>query len=221
MGGPGSGPRKGQPRKKKYKSFREAAGYDDTPPFVPPIFPREVIDAVGVFEDEERDQTFPRTGNRKYTKHFVTLILDGIRRGGSIRIICDAVNLNERTYFHWVEQRPDFKALTRMANAQTLQDAETALYRIGIDQDNVLALIAIMNNKGREYGWGKGESIDVNLSIGGGINVQHILLSPEAIEAASRLEAATQQEEMDVIEGQFQEVPALPEPPQQEDLISE
>lgn len=204
MGGPGSGPKKGQ-RKNKYKTMAEAAGYE--PEYVPPIFPREVIDAVGIFEEDDRDQTFPRTGNRKYTRELVTVILDAVRRGTTIRIICDAIGLNERTYFKWVESRPDFATLTKMANAQTLQEAESSLMRIGIQQDNVLALIAILNNKGRDYGWGRGERGDININLTTGINVQKILLSPEAIEHASALEAATQQEEF--IEGEI--VPALPE----------
>ncbi len=210
MGGPGSGPKKGQKRKSHYKSFREAAGYD--PEFVIPTFDRDIIKAIGIFDDADREQTFPHSGNRKYNETMVTHLLDAVLRGIGIRIACDAVGLNERTYYHWIQQRPDFAALVAIAEGKYGEQVEEKLFLIGMRDDNVLALIAAANNKLRKYGWGKDSRTDINIHLEGAVDVNHILSDPARILEANRHEAEMQRLEDEAIEGEFRELPAHGEP---------
>lgn len=210
MGGPGSGPRKkGEPKKeaaprrnRHRKTFRQAAGYDDDPPYEPPTFPRELIDQIGVFDDPNAPQTFPRTHDLKYSPELLQHLLNAVLRGISIRIVCDAVGLGERSYFRWRETRPDFDELVVIAEGMYGMQVEEKLHQIGQRDDNVLALIAAANNKLRKYGWGKGDRVDMTLRIEGGIDVNHILADPARRAAASAFEAAMQQ---DAIEGEIVE----------------
>ena len=206
MGGPGSGPRKGQKKKSRYKSFEEAAGYE--PEFVPPTFDRDIIKAIGVFDDPDAEQTYPRSGNRKYNETMVGHLLDAVLRGIGIRIACDAVGLNERTYYHWIEQRPDFAALVTIAEGKYGSQVEEKLYLIGMRDDNVLALIAAANNKLRKYGWGKDTRTDINIRLEGAVDVTHILSDPQRILEANRHEAELQRLEDEAIDTDFRELPA-------------
>jgi hypothetical protein len=218
MGGPGSGPKKGQRSKNRYKSFRKAAGYEEEKePYVAPIFPREVIDEIGVFDDPDREQTYPRHGDRSYTKTNVTAILDAILRGVHIRAATGALGINERTYYKWIDSRPDFKSLTDMAKAITASHMMEALNRLAMHDDNVLAMIAWLNNQGRDFDWGKGERVDVNVQITGSVDVQHLLSDPRLIELENEAEARRQQLEDGSIEAEFKELPAHTG---QEDLLS-
>jgi hypothetical protein len=204
VGGPGSGPKKGQKKRNRYKSFEEAAGYE--PEFVPPTFDREIIKAIGVFS-EDGNHEFPRSGNRKYKFEMVGHLLDEVVRGVSIRIACDAVGLDTTTYFAWVRNRPDFADLVTIAEGLYATQIEKKLYEIGMRDDNVLALIAAANNKLRKYGWGKDTRTEINIHLEGAADVNHILSDPQRILEANRHEAELQRLEDEAIEGKFRVLP--------------
>jgi hypothetical protein len=206
MGGPGSGPKKGQKKKSRYKTFKEVA--DDRPDFVIPTFDRAIIKAIGIFEGPDIHHTYPRSGNRKYTEEMVANLLDAVLRGINIRIACDAVGLNERTYYHWIENRPDFAALVAIAEGKYGSQVEEKLFLIGMRDDNVLALIAAANNKLRKYGWGKDTRTDINIRLEGGVDVTHILSDPSRILEANRHEAELQRLEDEAVDADFRELPA-------------
>lgn len=207
MGGPGSGPKKGQ-RRNKNKTMAESAGYVDE--YVPRVFPRDIIDDIGEFDDPDRDKMGSSGGDRKYTKELVTAILDAILNGVHVRTTTDALGIHERTYYRWIEQKEDFKTLTRMAKARDLAEAMKMLTRLGAQSQNpnVLAIIAKLNNSAREYDWGKQDGkIDMTVRIEGAVDVNHILRDPKLIELENELEARRQQIEDGIIEGDYKELP--------------
>ncbi len=219
MGGPGSGPRKkGEPKKgaaprnrhkkKREKTLRESAGYEGEPePYVPRIFPRNLIDEYGVFDDPDRKQTFPRTGSHKYEKELITNILDEMANGASIIAVCDAFGLGERTFHNWMQTRADFKTLVTMAEGMISVLVDKHLIHLGLDWDDTTALIMHQNAHAKRYGYGKSEQLDVNIQVGGTVDVNHLLRSPESRAAISTIEAGLQ----NVIEGEIVKPKQLPE----------
>jgi hypothetical protein len=196
MGGPGSGPKKGQRRNKYAKSFRDAAGYEED--LQPLIFPRDIIAQHLVLDENDK----------KYNEKVVTYILDEMSNGASVVAVMDALGIHERTYYRWMETRPDFKTLVTIAEGMMAVRADKQLIHLGIDLNNPVALVMWLNAHGKRYGYGRQDvRIDHNIHLDGAVDVNHILRDPKLIALENELEARRQQIEDGIIDGDFRELP--------------
>lgn len=174
-------------------------GAEDGPPL--PTF------TVGP-EDIEEDMTPAIRDGRpgrpsKYTLVTVAGILNGIVHAMSYKGAANLAGISEDQFHEWMNTKPDFAALVEQANAMLEAWIMDSVMRQVAN--NWAAGITILERRDPAR-WGRRDRVEHTHTGTVGLNIQQVLSSPAAIQAASALEAALQAGE--VIEGQFRELPA-------------
>lgn len=148
--------------------------------------------------DKHEHQTYPHTGDYKYSLERVQAIVNAIVQGMPARWASQMGGIVEATYYEWKRLRPDFAAVIRQAEAIRMKNITESVMRQV--PDNWAAGITMLERL-HPADFGRKDRIEHVHQGEVGLNVIRVLESPDAIAAASAMEAALQQAE---------ELPALP-----------
>jgi hypothetical protein len=143
-------------------------------------------------------------GREKYDWTIVKPLLEAIARGMPARWASRRVGITDRTYYRWQQEREDFAAMVETMEARRMEYL-TNLIMVAAP-DNWAAAMTMLERL-HPSDFGRKDRVDHHYTGEVGIDVRKVLISDEAINAASAFERALQ--EGKVLEGEV--VRQLPE----------
>lgn len=161
-------------------------------------------------EDIEEDVVLPGPPGPRggapshYTLPTIAKILNGIKGGMSYKAAANLADVSEDQFYEWKNSKPDFARLVDKANA--ILEAwivDSVMRQVA---NNWAAGITLLERRDPTR-WGRRDRVEHTHTGTIGLNIQRVLSSAEAIQAASAYEASMQRDE--VIDGEV--IRQLPE----------
>ena len=169
----------------------------------------ELIAKPTVDDLEELFEPNP-SGGGKYTWPTVRKLLETILRGVPAKWAARRVGIGERMYYHWLQDKPAFAAMVEATEARRMEYL-TELVMLAAP-DNWAAAMTLLERL-HPADFGRKDRIEHQYTGEVKIDVRRVLVSEDAINAASNLERALQAG--DVIEGEI--IRELPEHSEEKD----